>query len=196
MSQTIRNTGNNDWRISIAPNPVQQLIVIVIVWMFGLGILYGISRLDGQLSPMWYLLVLPFPLVISFYALRGISGANGRMELRSDGFWRTAPSGESLFVYWDQVENFRMGVFGDPIVTDVGVAVPEFEYVDGAGTRTVERLPTNLPLSAEKFVMIMNYAHGEAKKGWPIPPDSYKALCVEATLVMQNDNRGTAPVED
>lgn len=186
MPQKQANKTNlNNWKISLSPHPVQQLILIAIVWLFSGATLYLLSFTEGGVTPFWYVIVLPFPLIISLYALRGIIGNNGTLELQADGFSWVTPHGKKRFINWKQLEAFGIGIFGDPVVTETGVAVPEFAYRDDTGNRKVERLPTNLPVSAEKLVMIMNYAHGEAQKGWPSPPESYKNLSESATLDIQ-----------
>lgn len=184
--------GGEDWRISLAPDPLQQLIVLAVVWLFGGGTLYVLSAVEGELSTFWYFIVLPFPLIVSFYALRGLSGTNGRMELRPDGFWRTTPQGQNLFISWDRVESFGIGIFGDPVITGTGVAVPEFAYRDDTGNRMVDNLPANLPMSAEKLVMIMEYAQLEAAKDWPHPPVNLQDLIKAA----HSDFEGRAPTDE
>ncbi|BAQ16609.1 hypothetical protein GL4_1151 [Methyloceanibacter caenitepidi] len=165
-----------DWKISLSPNPLEQAILLAVVWAFAGGLLYGLSLLEGGLGPLWYVIVLPFPLIVSFYSLRGLTGHNGQLELQPDGFWRTTTNGRKLFLPWDRVEKFYVGVFGDPGVSDSGVPVLGFAFVDGSGERRVEHLSGNLPLSAEKLAGILEFARQEAAKGWPNPPESLKDL--------------------
>lgn len=176
------STGRKNWKISLSPNPSEQAIVLVVAWAFAGGLLYGLSFLEGDLRPFWYVLVLPFPLVVSFYSLRGLTGRNGQLELQADGFWRTTPDGEKLFLHWDRVEKFGVGVFGDPVVTGSGVSVPEFAFIDEDDERKVERLSGNLPLSAERLAGLLEFARREAARGWPNPPGDLKALISQAAI--------------
>jgi len=175
-------TERKNWTISLSPDPLEQAVVLVVVWTFSGGLLYGLSLLEGGLRLFWYALVLPFPLIVSFYSLRGLTGRNGQLELQADGFWRTAPHGEKLFLHWDRVEKFGVGVFGDPVVTGSGVSVPEFAFIDEDDERKVERLSGNLPLSAERLAGLLEFARHEAARGWPNPPGDLKALISQAAI--------------
>lgn len=176
------STDRKKWKVSLSPNPLEQAIVLVVAWAFAGGLLYGLSVLEGGLRLFWYILVLPFPLVVSFFSLRGLAGRNGQLELQADGFWRTTPNGERLFLRWDRVEKFSVGVFGDPVATGIGVSVPEFAFIDDANERRVERLSGNLPLSAERLAELLEFARKEAAKGWPNPPDDFNALIRQASI--------------
>lgn len=54
-------TERKNWTISLSPDPLEQAVVLVVVWTFSGGLLYGLSLLEGGLRPFWYALVLPFP---------------------------------------------------------------------------------------------------------------------------------------
>lgn len=180
--KTTGPTGRKDWKISLSPDPLEQAVVLVVVWTFSGSLLYGLSLLEGGLRPFWYVLVLPFPLIVSFYSLRGLTGRNGQLELQADGFWRTAPDGERLFLRWDRVEKFGVGILGDPVVAGIGVSVPEFAFIDEDDERKVERLSGNLPLSAERLAGLLEFARHEAARGWPNPPGDLKALISQAAI--------------
>lgn len=185
QAMTWKTTGPTDrenWKIPLSPDPLEQAVVLVVAWAFAGGLLYGLSLLEGGLRPFWYVLVLPFPLIVSFHSLRGLTGCNGQLELQADGFWRTTPQGRKLFLHWDRVEKFGVGIFGDPLVTGVGVSVPEFAFIDDIGERRIERLSGNLPLPAEKLAGILEFARQEAEKGWPNPPANLKDLVSQAAI--------------
>lgn len=182
MQKTTCSTDRKNWKISLSPNPLEQAVVLLVVWVFAGGLLYGLSLLEGGLRPFWYVLVLPFPLIVSFYSLRGLTGHNGKLELQADGFWRTTPQGKKLFLHWDRVENFGVGIFGDPLVTGTGVSVAEFAFIDDIGERRIERLSGNLPLPADKLAGLLEFARQEAAKGWPNPPANLKDLVSQAAI--------------
>ncbi|EKF16864.1 hypothetical protein [Nitratireductor pacificus] len=174
--ETTRPAGQKSWKISLKPDPRQQVFLMAVAWLFTLGPLWSLSLLQEGLTPLLSAIVLLFPLIVSYYALCSLTGRNGQLDLQRDGFWRTTTDGRERFVRWDQVETFGVGIFGDPVVTGTGVAVPEFAFVDDDGTRTIERLPGNLPLSAERLVRLLEFARREASSGWPNPPASLADL--------------------
>lgn len=158
------------WHIDIIPVKAGLWLVLLAVWMFA-GIALGLWYLgEGRLGMIAWALILPFPLIISWYALQSLFAHNGRLRLEPEGFWRILPDGRDEFIRWASVDRFGTGLFGDPVVTRTGVVVAEFSYTDEAGNRQTDRLANNLPYSGARLARLMEYARVQAALGWPEPP--------------------------
>lgn len=168
------------WHIDIVPVKSGQWVVLLAVWIFA-GVALGLWYLaEGRLGPISWALILPFPVIITWYALQSLFADSGRLRLEPAGFWRTLPDNRREFVHWDRVERFGIGLFGDPVVTGMGVVVAEFSYVDEAGNRHVDRLTNSLPYSGEQLAQLMEYARRQAALKWPAPPASLNDLAKSA----------------
>lgn len=170
----------SDWRIVMAPSKRGLWIVLPLVWAFAGGA-YALWRFaEGEVSAFGHLLIFSFPVLISYYGLRGLVGENGKLVLVRHGFTLTLPSGATHFFYWDRVEKFGTHVFGDPVVTQTGVATARFAYVDEDRKHKTVGLANNLPYAGEDFARIMEYARLEAANGWPKPLTDLTSLAVAA----------------
>lgn len=170
----------SDWCIVMAPSKRGLWIVLLLVWAFA-GCAYALWLFaDGAVSVFGYVLIFCFPGLVSFYGLRGIVGENGKLVLERHGFTLTLPSGATQFFYWDRVQKFSTHVFGDPVVTQTGVATARFAYVDEDGKHKISGLTNNLPYAGEDLARIMEYARLEAANGWPKPPADLTSLAVAA----------------
>ena len=130
----------------------------------------------GSVGIIAWVLILPFPLMVSWYCFQSLVHGNGCLRLEPEGFWRSLTGNRREFIRWDRVVRFGTGVFGDPLVTRTGVAVAEFEYYDATGTLQTDRLANNLPYSGERLARLMEYARLQAAHGWPEPPASLADL--------------------
>lgn len=184
MKQSEPGSASGQWRITLAPSVSGLFAVIALSWAFAGLALWLLDMADGGVGPVGYALILPFPLVVTWYGLNGIGRGNGRLDLERDGFWQTLDDGERRFVRWDRVEAFRTSVFGDPVVTGTGVEVAEFAWVDADDQRQVTRLANSLPYAAGKLARLLEHARREAGRGWPEPPADLAAL---ARAAMRDD---------
>lgn len=168
------------WHIDIAPAKFGLWLVLLTVWVFT-GAVSGLWYLgEGRLDPIAWVLILPFPVIVSWYMLQSLLANNGRLRLEPDGFWRILSGTQREFVHWDRVDRFGTGLFGDPVVTGMGVVVAEFSYVDEAGNPKTDRLANNLPYSGEDLARLMDYARRQAALNWPAPPASLADLAAAA----------------
>lgn len=169
-----------DWHIDIAPVKSGLWLVLAAVWIFA-GVILGLWFIGvGHLGVFAWALILPFPVIISWYVLQSIFADNGRLRLEPDGFWRSLPGRDREFIRWDRVVAFHPGVFGDPLVTRTGVAVAEFEYHETNGALKTDRLANNLPYSGERLAQLMEHARQQAALGWPERPVSLAGLAESA----------------
>lgn len=169
-----------NWHIDIVPIKSSLWLVLVAVWLFA-GITLGLWFIgEGQVGFVAWALILPFPMIISWYVLQSLFADNGRLRLEPEGFWRSLPGRRREFIRWDDVVAFRSGVFGDPLVTQTGVAVAEFEYHESNGALKTDRLANNLPYSGESLAQLMEYARLQAALDWPKPPTSLGELAQAA----------------
>lgn len=168
------------WQIVIKPSKGGLWLVLIMVWVFAAGV-YALWRFaDGEVSAFGNLLIFSFPTLVSFFGLRGLYADNGKLALEQRGFTLTPPSGAAEFFTWDAVEGFGTNIFGDPVITQSGVATVRFAYAaDDKRTRVVS-LTNSLPYAGDDLARIMEYARREALKGWPNPPRDLSRLAMAA----------------
>src|SRR5690554_2075912 len=93
-------TEGSNWRIVMAPSKRGLWIVLLLAWAFAGGA-YALWRFaDGEVSVFGYVLIFCFPVLISYYGLRGLVGNNGKLVLERRGFTLTPSSGATEFFYW------------------------------------------------------------------------------------------------
>lgn len=169
-----------NWQIVMTPAKGGLWLALLVAWTFAGGT-YALWRLAaGEVSPLGYVLIFAFPSLVSFYGLRGLLGENGKLVLQRDGFRLTGVSGNTEFFLWDKVESFSTHIFGDTVVTKLGVATARFAYPEQSGGQRVVGLANSLPYAGDELARIMEYARMEALKGWPEPPQDLIALAMAA----------------
>ena len=169
-------SADDDWQIVMAPSKGGLWLALLLVWAFTAGVYLLWTFADGEVGLFGHLLIFAFPILITYYGLRGIQGSNGKLVLRQDGFTLTLPSGESEFFRWERVDSFETRIFGDPVVTGTGVATADFVYDDGGKGHRVVGLANSLPYAGDDLARIMEYARIEAAKGWPDRPQDLSML--------------------
>ncbi|WP_116655160.1 hypothetical protein [Pelagibacterium sediminicola] len=169
-----------DWQIVMAPAKGGLWFVLLLVWAFTAGVYILWKFANGEVSPFGHLLIFAFPVLITYYGLRGIQGNNGKLVLRQDGFTLTLPSSENESFRWERVDSFETRIFGDPVATGAGVATAGFVYDDGKKGQRVIGLANSLPYAGQDLARLMDYARIEAAKGWPDRPQDLNDLAVAA----------------
>lgn len=173
-------TKNSHWQIIVTPAKGGLWLVLLMAWTFAGGsyALWWFSV--GQVSPLGHLLIFAFPILVSYYGVRGLIGDNGKLVLQRDGFRLTGLSGDTEFFQWDKVERFSSHIFGDAVVTGTGIAAARFTYAEQNGGQRIVGLANSLPYAGDDLAQIMEYARIEASKGWPEPPQDLIALAMAA----------------
>lgn len=158
------------WRLEIVSPPGRAWIVLAIVWTF-LGVchlLFRYTRADGSMEWMT-LLVLPWVVLVSYYALRTARGERGRLRIDESGFSAVdGPRSERRYA-WSEIERFQVGKLGaNPI--HLGVDVPRIVVRQADGRTRIDGLPGSLGIPAGDVVAMMETLRQLAGAAWPRRP--------------------------
>ena len=164
----------SDWQLVLAPSRGSMPVVMVAVWGFCALVAWLFGFALPADTPGWYAWapVVPFALLVTFFAGRSWLLAAGTITIRSDGFVVSDGATDRVRRRWDEVEAFFLdSTFQSPIYA--GKSAPHFRLkADGS----VDWLPQNGGHSAEQLVAIMEGARRLASAGWPIQPTTPRDL--------------------
>jgi len=155
------------WSLELAAPRAAPLLAIAFVWPFALGLL-ALVHYGPDAPPLGFslLIVLSFPIVITYYGLKSAFLGSGRVRIDRDGFSVSRGFHEERHV-WADVERFYVDQFGADEGLE-GRPVPHFVLSNGS----VHWLPGNLGLDAAHFVRLMMRLQALAARGWPWLPSS------------------------
>lgn len=152
------------WRLEIRPRKGGAILAILAVWLFIAGVLALLHvTMINAMAFLW--LVLPFPVLITFYGLKTALHNAGRIQMDAEGFSITHGLQPPRYYSWAQVDKFFIGRLGASPVYE-GRPVARFTLRD----TEVVGLPDNLGLDAQRLVLMMERLRKLAGLGWPRRP--------------------------
>jgi hypothetical protein len=173
----------NDWKLHIAPDRQGTLRAMGLAWAFALGALFLVTSATGAMRLGTALLIcLPFPLLISYYALKSTGLGAGALTIDKRGFAIADGAGPPRHYDWRDVERFHLRALGKSPIYE-GTPVPHFTLRGG----TREGLQANLGFSAEELVRLMERLRRLAEQGWPALPESPEAALSEAYAYLDGE---------
>lgn len=152
------------WSLEIGPRIGTTIVAVIVAWLFVLGVLALLQATAIDVT-VYLWLVLPFPVIITYYGLKTAVLNAGRLRMDAEGFSIARGLQRPLNHSWAQVERFFVGRLGAGPLYE-GRPVARFVLRDAE----VGGLPDNLGLDAEKLVLMMERLRKLALLGWPRGP--------------------------
>lgn len=184
------DTPPDDCFLVIHPNLRDSQIVLVLAWGFSGLVAALLSLTDLSLGTM-LILLLPFPLVITYYGLiKGLLQGAGAIHVGREGFTLRRGKGDTPYFAWADVQDFFLGKFARSVVHD-GVDAPHMHVKGTDGRVSVDWLPGNTGLTPHYLVEVMEYLRQLHREGWPTTPtrlsEIYAALKARDSKISANE---------
>ena len=180
-------TDEADWNLSIAPNRGAALAAIAVAWGGCASLAWLLSNAFPPEIPGWaiWVLLAPFPILITWSGLKVYLSGAGTIALSRDGFHISDGRHPRLQRRWEEVEEFTVATaFKSPVYK--GKEAPHVRFLDGS----VDWLPQNGGYDARAVVGIMVGARRLAEAGWPVQPKTVDILVEWAKSPAMNEEPG------